>query len=97
KTNKKPFTFHFEYIEAMKSKMVYNRLVGEFFDDLEINYEIYLNVFFDDPYNKDSKIKLDCETQLFAKFLTEMKTHIFKSVNFSEIGKCKLFITNQDK
>lgn len=89
----KPFEFRREFIETMKSKQVYMKLEGDYFNDLKTNYEVYLDVFFDNPDHQSSNIHLDCETQLFARLLSEMKKHIFKSVNYKEIERNELFTT----
>tara|TARA_R110002072_G_scaffold7503_2_gene40615 strand:- start:369190 stop:370137 length:948 start_codon:yes stop_codon:yes gene_type:complete len=90
---KKPFEFRREFIVTMRSDLIYSRLEGEYFNDLTTDYNTYLNVFFDDPNHQNSNISLSCETQLFARLLSEMKNKLFKRVSYKEIEKNNLFTT----
>lgn len=89
-----PFQFNKEYLEGMRSKEIYSHLKEEYFEVSSTTYNDYLNVFFNAPGNHTSKIKLNCETKLFATLLDQFKSeNITKKLNYSKIGEFGIFYT----
>ncbi len=87
------FKFHGKYLGSMQNETIFKAIKADYFHP-NTSFQDYLNVFFKKPEEHKSIIQLGCKTKTFAKLLDEFKENIALTVNFTNIAKSKLFITN---
>ncbi|OUR93984.1 hypothetical protein A9Q87_04570 [Flavobacteriales bacterium 34_180_T64] len=97
-TIEKSFNVNFKIKEQYKETFIknYNHFTDYFIDENKTSLEDFCDVFLLDPSEHSSKIYFFCSNQKAAYWLFSLQKNIFSKLSQTNIGKSKLFLSNNE-